>query len=408
MRILHIIPSLAASNGGPPKVAVETCRELLRRGHHAEIYTTSPDGADLLDGETERRIQVQGVMVTFFPVRFGGYFKISLAMRKALQSHLRAFDLVHINSLYQFPSSAAAYYCRKFKVPYILRPHGTLDPYLYRRHPLRKRIYELLIERRNLANAAALHFTTVEEMELASSLNLRFRAAVVPLGFEPEEPHKTLLHVTSIWPHLHGKTLILFLGRVNFKKGLDILARAFAQVRREHSDVHLVIAGPDNEGYGECVRNWLRNEGVLDSVTFTGMVQGARKAALLQAAAMFVLSSYSENFGIAVVEAMAARVPVVVSDRVNIWREIRNAGAGIVVGLDAQSLANAILSLLSQNDLREAMGHNGARFVRENFSWEIVGDTLIKLYRSVLERQKTVAAIHNCNLKDTPLQDPPF
>jgi len=151
MRILHVIPSLAPRDGGPAKAAIEMCRELLRRGEHTQIYTTSADGSGCLDVPLGWQTEVGGVTVTYFPINGSHYYKYSSALTAALRTNVSKFDVVDIDSLYQFPSTAAAHYCRKHGVPYIVRPHGALDPYLYRRHSLRKRLYEVLIERRNLA-----------------------------------------------------------------------------------------------------------------------------------------------------------------------------------------------------------------------------------------------------------------
>ena len=385
MRILHVTPSLAARDGGPAKAAIEMCRELLRRGEHTEIYTTNANGAGYLDVELGRPTEVRGVHVTYFPTSGSHYYKYSSTLAGALRTDISKFDVVHINSLYQFPSTAAAHYCRKQGVPYIVRPHGTLDPYLYRRHPLRKRLYEVLIERRNLATAAAVHFTTTEEMRLAKLSGLRFRGTVAPLGTEFEAgPVGADNTADRIWPQFAGKKLVLFLSRVNFKKGLDILARAFGRIHRLRQDAHLVIAGPDTDGYATRVRGWLAGEGALDAATFTGMVLGERKAALLRRADLFVLPSYTENFGIAVVEAMASGLPVVISNRVNIWREIAAARAGLVVKPEATEVAVAIRMLLDNPSLAKDWGECGRRLAQEKFSWQAAGDQLVRLYREVV------------------------
>ena len=233
MRILHVIPSLAARDGGPTVATLATCRELIRRGEHAEIYTTNADGDNCLDVPVGRTVLVGGVDVTYFPINGGHYYKFSSAMAAALRNNIARYQIVHINSLYQFPSTIAAHYCRRYGVPSLLRPHGTLDPYLYRRHPLRKRIYEALIERRNLAGAATVHFTTTAEMELASSLDLIFRGAVIPHGVEmPTFSPACAERASAEWPELDGKKVVLFLSRINFKKGLDIWAPAFGRVLR--------------------------------------------------------------------------------------------------------------------------------------------------------------------------------
>jgi glycosyltransferase involved in cell wall biosynthesis len=385
MRILHVIPSLAPRDGGPAKAAVEMCRALKRRGEYVEIYTTNADGDGCLSVPLERATEVRGISVTYFPINGGHYYKLSRTLAGALRKNVRKFDILHIDSLYQFPSTIAAHYSRKFGVPYILRPHGTLDPYLYRRHTLRKRVYEGLVERRNLSDAAAVHFTSTEEMELAKTLGLRLKAVVVPLGMEQEEGLPMEL-ADEIWPQLSGKQVVLFLGRINFKKGLDILARAMGEICRRRSDVHLVIAGPDNDGYIHSVRKWLAEEGVLAATTFTGFVLGGRKAALLKRADLFVLSSYSENFGFAVVEAMGAGLPVVISNKVNIWREIDAAGAGLVVNTEPGEVATAITRLLDNPRLAHEIGVRGSWLARKRFSWESAGLRLLELYtKSVSE-----------------------
>lgn len=384
MRILHVIPSLAARDGGPPKALVEMCRELGLRGLRAEIYTTNADGEGCLEVPLGRPIETQGVNVTYFPINGSHYYKYSTAMAAAFKAHVLGYDVVHINSLYQFPSTIAAYYCRKYEVPYILRPHGTLDPYLYRRHWLRKRLYEALIERRNLAAAAAVHFTSAEEMRLAKLSSLDFRGVVVPLGVDIREGAACAEHAAeAMWPQLRGKKVVVFLSRVNFKKGLDILAGAFGQLYRARRDAHLVIAGPDNDGYAARVRSWLGEEGALEATTFTGMVQDERKEALLKRADVFVLPSYTENFGIAVVEAMAAGLPIVISNRVNIWREIDDARAGLVMNPDPTEVARAMLTLFDNPTIAREMGESGRRLVRERFSWRAAGDQLIALYQKI-------------------------
>ncbi len=393
MRVLHIIPSLAARDGGPTKAVVEMCRELVRRGHQAAIYTTNLDGAGELDVPLEVPVNVMGAQVRYFSVGASKYYKISSRLAAALRSEIPNCSVVHIHSLYQFPSTIAAHYCRRFRVPYLIQPHGVLDPFMYRHHRLRKWLYEILIERRNLKGAAAVHFTTRDEMALARSHGLIFRSAVVPLGVGLEQDGTAdgaLLR--RAFPETFGKRLILFFGRLNFKKGLDILAHAFGEVGRRCDDVHLVIGGPDNDGYSREVKDWLRGEGVLAKTTFAGMLLGELKAATLAAADLFVLPSYTENFGIAVVEAMAAGLPVVISNKVNIWREVEEAGAGLVVNPEAHEVAGAILKLLEEPTLGKKMGERGRRLARESFSWDAAGDQLVALYTRIISGQPHAGA----------------
>jgi len=390
LKILHIIPSVAATDGGPAKAVVEMCCDANRRGADAEIYTTNLDGRSTHQQPCGTSLKIRGARITYFPVAASIFYKISPQLAVALRKKIPESDVVHIHSLYQFPSTVAAYYCRKFEVPYIVRPHGTLDPFLYRRHRVRKWLYEFLLERRNLRDAAAVHFVTHEEMRLAQQSRLQFNPVVVPFGVDLKEipQHRNRAAMEAIWPMTAGKKVILFLGRVNFKKGLDILARAFGQIGRARNDTILMIAGPDHEGYGARVRGWLQDEGVVDKAIFTGMLVRERKEAVLAGASTFALSSYTENFGIAVVEAMAAGIPVVISRAVNISETVRSFEAGIVVGDDPEELASALKQLLDDPTFAQRTGNCGRRLVHELFTWEAAGPKLMDLYVQVASRRR--------------------
>ena len=174
IRVIHVIPSVATRDGGPAKAVAEMCREAIRRGAQAEICTTNADGKGVHQGATGPPLDARGVKIDYYPIVGGNYYKISPLLAVALKAKIPLVDVVHIHSLYQFPSTVAAHYCRRFRVPYLLRPHGTLDPYLFRRHRSRKWLYEMAFERRNLGSAAAVHFFSSEEMRLACSLGLKF------------------------------------------------------------------------------------------------------------------------------------------------------------------------------------------------------------------------------------------
>jgi len=394
MRILHVISSLALRYGGPPQVCLELCQELARRGERVTIYTTNIDGPGELDVPTERPVWVNDVEVRYFPVQVPRMYAVSLSLARALHRAIPGQDILHLHMLYNFPSTVAAWYSRRAGVPYLVWPHGALDPYLFRRHRGRKRLYERLVERRNLNQAAAIHFTAREEEELVRPLGLRARGVIVPAGVHPERyaegPGRAAL--AEAWPEIQGRRVVLFLGRLNFKKGLDLLARAFGHLARQREDVHLLLAGPDNEGYGATVRRWLAAEGVLHRCTFTGMLVGSQKLAALRNADVFVLPSYTENFGVAVVEAMACGQPVVISNRVNIWREVAEARAGLVVACDASEVSRALATVLDDPAGRDAMGARARRLVAERFSWRAAGQQMVEVYREILagREQRTV------------------
>jgi glycosyltransferase involved in cell wall biosynthesis len=387
MKILHVIANLAPRYGGPSQACWEMARAVARLGHEVSIYTTNQDGPGELPVPVDRPVWREGVEIRYFPIQTPRFWGTSLPLARALRRQIPAFDLVHLHSLYLFHNLVTGHWCRRYQVPYIVRPHGTLDPYIYRRHRGRKLLMELLFERRNLRGAAALHFTTAEEQELAAPHTCGTPGLVVPLGlnWEEYEVMPEPWQFRARYPEIGDQPLILFFGRINFKKGLDILARAFGEVARMRADARLVIAGPDNEGWGERVRAWLAAAGVLDRTTFTGMLLGPEKLAVLKDADLFVLPSYSENFGLAVIEALAAGLPVIISDKVNIWREVESAGAGAVIPCDPQALANAILELLSQPEAAAHMGRQGRSLVQARFTWPGVARSLAEAYARILD-----------------------
>jgi glycosyltransferase involved in cell wall biosynthesis len=387
MKILHVIANLAPRYGGPSQACWEMARAVARLGHEVSIYTTNQDGPGILPVDTDRPVWREGVEVRYFPIQPPRFWGTSLPLALALRRRIPAADLVHIHSLYLFHNLVAGHYCRHYAVPYLVRPHGTLDPFIQRRHRWRKRLMEVWFEDRNIRQAAALHFTTREEAELAAPFTFRTPGLVVPLGINFDEfavmPEPGRFRGRH--PEIGDKAIVLFFGRINFKKGLDILAKAFGAVARRREDVHLVIAGPDNDGWGKQVRTWLGEEGVLDRTTFTGMLLGPEKLAVLRDAGMFVLPSYSENFGLAVIEAMAAGLPVIISDQVNIWREIQTGGAGRVIPCAAPALADQILDLLDHPDAATQMGQQGRSLVQERFQWPQIAQRLAEAYGRIIE-----------------------
>lgn len=361
---------------------------IAARGHEVQIATTDQDGPNRLQVPSNQPVVREGVRIRYFRSTFRGLWPISVALWRSLAREVATFDLIHIHSLYLFHGAVAAHYCRKRGVPYILRPHGSLDPFLYKRHRFRKAAYEFLIERRNLRRAAALHFTAEEERKLAEPYSLGAPSFVVPLGLHLDEysalpPPGTL---RAAYPEIASRRIVLHFGRINFKKGLDILVDAFAIAASRVGNIHLVIAGPDNERFGDQIRRRLADRGLTGRATFTGMLQGELKLAAFRDASVFALPSYSENFGIAAVEAMACGVPVVISDKVNIWREVKAANAGLVAACDATSFAECLLDVLSDDRIARQMGLSGRALVAQRFDWSLVADALETAYRNIVSR----------------------
>jgi glycosyltransferase involved in cell wall biosynthesis len=413
MRILQVVATLAPRQGGPSVACPELSRELVRQGHQVSIYASNVDGLGKLNVPLDRPVIDNGVEIHYFqgwsePSRY----MFSASMWRALRDTVATFDAVHIYSIYGFSSSAAAYWCRKRGVPHLVHPHGSLDPFLRRRHRPRKWIHEKLLAERDYRKATGVLFNSAEEMRLASDWpGLKTtpggrppKRFVVPVGLDPrwlqEADAAAGERLRNQFPELRGCRLVVYFGRINFKKGLDILARAFAKVARDRQDVRLVLAGPDTEGYGDKVRGWLAEGGVLEKATFTGLLEGDLRFAALQQADVFALTSYTENFGQVVAEAMASRVPVLISDQVNIWPEVKQADAGIVVPCDVEATADALRTMLANPVRGREMGANGRRWTAEHLPWSVVAAQMARAYediasdRIVLRSSQAEVAVH--------------
>ena len=379
MRILHVIGDLAPESGGPAKACVEMARALALRGHGVTIATTdyAPSG-----GRARPRIAPErGLSLEVHAAGFPRAWLASWPLKRALPRLVREADLVHIHSLYLFHSWAAGTLCRRLGVPYIVRPHGTLDPYIHRRHRWRKRVMELWFQDRVLRDAAAIHYTSLEERRLAEPYAQGAPGAVIPLGLDLAD-YAELPPAGSFrarYPEIGERQILLFLSRLNFKKGLDVLVEAARRSLAAGVDAHLVVAGPDG-GMEAATRRWVASAGLESRTTFTGMLIGRDKLAAFRDAALFLLPSSSENFGIAVVEAMACGTPVIVSDRVNIWREIVEDGAGLAVPPHAEPFAAAAIRLLADAPARRAMGEAGRKAVARRYDWATIAAELERLY----------------------------
>jgi len=251
---------------------------------------------------------------------------------------------------------------------------------------LRKRIYAISIQRRILREAAALQALTQEEAKHMRTFGVNNRTRVIPNGIDSEE-FQTLPSPEAfeeLYPELRGKKVLLFLGRLHPIKGLDILAKAFGKITIGREDVHLVIAGPDSEGYQIQVERGLTSEGVVSKTTFTGMLAGSERLAALSRADVFLLPSYSEGFSMALLEAMICGLPVVITQQC-CFPEVAEAKAGIVIEPDPNQLAESLTRLLDDARLRKEMGANGRQLVLEKFTWHKVTDQMVQLYEDVLK-----------------------
>jgi glycosyltransferase involved in cell wall biosynthesis len=384
VRILHVVPTYlpAWRHGGPIYAVHGLAKALAARGHEVTVFTTDVHGSGRLDVLLATPVKMDGVTVWYFPVTAPRRLYRSPAMGAALARRMPVTDLVHLHSVFLWPTAAAARAAERAGVPYLLAPRGMLVGDLLRRRGwLRKRLWIELAERRTLKRAAGLHVTSALEGEEAARLGLGLPAVhVVPNGVEPEPPAAEADLSPAVRAALARPPLLLYLGRVSWKKGLDRLIPALAQV----PNATLAVAGNDEEGYGEPLARLAREAGVAERVLFLGPVHGADKAALLRGAAALVLPSYSENFGNAVLEAMATGCPVVVTPEVGLAGVVQESGAGLVAAGDPPTLGAALRALLDDPERRAEMGRRGAETAARCFGWGVIAARMEAVYTAVL------------------------
>lgn len=391
------------------------CRALAGRGHEVVVFTTNVDGPDDSDVPLDERVDLDGVTVRYFPSRRLRRLYWSPPMKAALVRDVGGFDLVHLHSVFLWPTSAAAAAARRASIPYVISPRGMLVPELIRRRSrFVKTLWLQLFEHPNFRHAAAIHFTSRREWEDARRVGIPVpRGFVVGNGVErvsnerratsgeegedgrglgrgdvnesgvsrrtPEPPARA----QSSDSPLSARRFVLFLGRISWKKGLDRLVRAMALV----PEAQLVIAGNDEEGLTPRLQELAGAMGVAERVVFVGHVGGPEKEDLLDSAAMLVLPSISENFGNVVLEAMAAGCPVVTTPEVGAAEIVEEEGAGQVVAGEPHALGSAIAELLRDEAARLEMGERG-RIAARRYTWEVVAERMEEEYARVRGRMQ--------------------
>lgn len=385
MKVLHVIPSVGPLRGGPSVMMRTMARALVQAGVDVHVATTDDNGQGRLGVSYQGPVGEDGVSYWYFR-RQSSFYTFSWPLTQWLARHVRDYDLVHIHALYSYAALPAAYYASRSGIPYVVRPLGVLNRWgMENRHPWLKKFSFKVIESRILAGAAAIHYTSEQERLEAAELGVKQRSVVIPNAAEVPF-HSTSLapgRFRARYPHLADRTILLFLSRLDPKKGLDLLLPAFAQVRAQYPQVTLVLAGGGDSAFVTRLRQEAVRLAIDLDIIWAGFLDREDKEAALADADLFVLPSYSENFGIAVVEAMATGLPVVVSDQVGIHREIAEAQVGLVIPCDIEALTRALIQLVSDAQLRSRMGKNGQSLVHEHFSLEAVTGKLINIYMGI-------------------------
>ena len=375
MKILQVINSVSPAGGGPIEGIKQQGLALAMAGHKVEIACLDAPQSSYVHNFPLPVYPLGPAMLKYaFGVRFVPWLITN-------RSH---YDVVVVNGIWQFHSFAVWKALRKSNTPYVVFPHGMLDPWFKRQHPLKhmkKWLYWPWADYRVLRDAQAVLFTAEEERRLARDSFWLYRCneLVVGYGTARSEGFAELERAEFLarYPELGDKKLALFLGRIHPKKGCDLCLEAFARVLGKDHRWHLVLAGPDQLGWQKQLSARAQELGLASRTTWTGMLQGALKWGALHAAEVFLLPSHQENFGVAVAEALAAGVPVLISNKVNIWREVKQYGAGLI-GEDDLAGACALMAAYAgmADEAKAAMRNKAQRCFEENFEIKRTAMTL--------------------------------
>jgi glycosyltransferase involved in cell wall biosynthesis len=302
---------------------------------------------------------------------------------------VREADFVTLHSLYSFPVLAGYLLARFHRKPYGIYPHGVLAPFQRKVSARKKRVYNRVFANRILQNASVIFFSAEGEREETVALKLRSPSVIVPDGFDPREfavlPERGAFRRRFF--HGHEGPLVLFLARLNAKKGLDLLVKAMRVVIAERPDVRLAIVGPpDPVSFNNEVFRWVRENQIESQTVLTGAAYKAMRLEAFADADVYVLPSHAENFGFSVFEAMACGLPVVVSDTLNFAAEFDRGGAGLVLPRTQEAFSEAILKLINQPELRREMGNRG-RILAQKYSPEETGVKVAKTMESILQKR---------------------
>ncbi len=379
-RVLHLISSMDPYTGGPARALTGLAKAQKRCGLDVCISSTYARNADLrlVDQLRDHKIDIHMIGPVYTPLA------LHHRMNSCLEKLVGDADVIHIHALWEQIQHKGAVIARRKMKPYIIRPCGMLAKWSLAQKHFKKQLFLALRVRNNLNKASLIHFTTQMEKELASVLQLEANSIVIPNGLDLSEFSQLpeLGRFRKKYPQTRGKLVIAYLGRLHYVKGLELLIPAFAKVKSENT--MLVIIGSGDNHYLKKIMSLVKQHGISDQVIFTGMLHGSDRIEALRDSDIFILPSYQENFGIAVAEALAAGLPVLISDQVNLQQEIRHAEVGAVFPNHIDQIADTMVKWINDTELRKATAARSRPFVWENYDWDKIALQWKEMYRKIL------------------------
>jgi glycosyltransferase involved in cell wall biosynthesis len=382
IRILHVTGSVSRLGAGVSSVICDLCRTGSPQGIDSFVAALR-DSPDLGDYPAESEVRH-----TVYPIAKPDILRRSPELQAGIE-RMNGIDIVHSHGLWLPTGYYARRYAAERTLPLVISPHGMLEPWALGRSLWKKRLARWLFEAKNLRTAACLHVASEQEERSVRSVGYSGPVAVIPFGVafpgQNTGPDKSLFHHT--FPGLNETKIALFLSRLHPKKGLDALVSAWGELAASYPDWHLVIAGPDEGGYRQEIEALIRGRKLDGRVSLVGALFGDLKWSAYSAAKLFILPSYSENFGVVVAEALSSECPVITTTATP-WKELHEYGCGWWIDIGSgpliESLAEAIS--LPESEL-EAMGSRGRKMILERYSWNQSAKSFARMYRWLSNNQ---------------------
>jgi glycosyltransferase involved in cell wall biosynthesis len=390
LKVLHVIPSVAPIRGGPSQAILEMVRSLHSQNIEAKIVTTNDNGANLLDVPLQRFIDYEGVLTCFFP-RFSPKiesireFAFSSQLTRWLWQNIAEYDFLHVHAIFSYPSTVAMAIARLQGKPYLVRPLGQLCQWSLQQSPRKKQLYLNAIERKNLNGSRALHLTSRQEEIEVSQLDLKVPNFILPHGLSiPNKMLDARQKLRQLLQVAEDEPVILFMSRLHPKKGLDYLIPALGKL--DSQSFTLVIAGNGSSEYEAELDRLAIAAGIQHRTRRFGFVSGEVKNLLLQGSDLFALTSHSENFGVAVLEALAVGVPVLVTPGVALASVVAENRLGYVAPMDRDAIASKFQDFFNNRQEAKAMGQNARQLVQQEYTWNSIAARLTRVYSRAIEQ----------------------
>jgi glycosyltransferase involved in cell wall biosynthesis len=388
MKLLIVVPALGSVYGGTSKTVIDLAKSLVCKGISVDIATTDANGKISLNVPHNQWLLESGYRIRYFRYVSLGDYKWSNAFAIWLFNHVSDYNIVHSNAVFSLCNVPAHWACQFHNVPYVMTPHGMLEPWALSYKAWKKKIYYKLLERAALNKASAIQALASPEAKHIHELQITSPIVLVPNGIHRQDfetlPSSDLFYQNFC--NTKGKNLILFLGRIDPKKGLDLLAVAFSQIRVQFPDTHLVIAGPDNIGFLSTAKAYFTEVDCAHAVTFTGILSGDLKQSALAAATIYIAPSYSEGFSMSVLEGMASGIPCIITTGCN-FPEAKLANIAHVVDINSNAIAKALADCLENPTAAKVIGERARQLVFDHYTWDKVSENLVDIYTAILKKQ---------------------